>query len=106
MEHLRRTNNARDPETLKIDLDLLEGMENRILRRLRRGETLAEMYAEMFNSLRAFDGVDIDQDSIEFQRKIASGMALMGFIATEYMEEHGWKFNDESHTLEKPTKEE
>ena len=81
----------RDPDFIKIDLDLVEGMKLRVERQHRQGESYADMYAENFND-RDFEE-DVDQDNLAFQRSMALDVALSISIVDEYMEQQGWTFD-------------
>lgn len=94
----------REPEFIKIDIDLVEGMKDRIKRQHNDGESYAEMYADNFNNRLNFD-TDVDQESLVFQRPVAFDIAISISIVDEYMKSHGWNFNYKTGKWVKEVKE-
>lgn len=86
---------------LKFDLDLVKGMDVKISRRHKEGESYAAMYAEYWEAVKNYDD-RMDSDYMPFQRLIAFGLALDSAITNEYMEILGWNYNAKTDTWEAP----
>lgn len=93
----------KEPAFIKIDTQLLEGINSLIDRRHEDGETYEEICADFWNSYCPAEfGPDVDIDSLPFQRALAANFLIAVAIADEHMKKQGWEYDQETDRWKAP----